>query len=147
MALYGITFLHLHEIVHASCFFFFSFFSLSFQRKEHSQLKRLSHLQSFNSALTLTAGKLVVFVTFMLALASGTSISSSQVFTAMMLYETLRVSLSILLPAGLLLIKDLLSTVSRVEVRWFERFNHTDITILYLNQSASISVNTTTKLC
>ena len=85
-------------------------------RLEQRQQQRLSSLQSFNSALTLTAGKLVMFVTFMLALAAGYRVTATMVFTAMMLFETLRVSLSILLPSGLLYIKDMLSTVSRVEV-------------------------------
>ena len=58
----------------------------------------------------------MMFVTFMLALAAGYRVTATMVFTAMMLFETLRVSLSILLPSGLLYIKDMLSTVSRVEV-------------------------------
>ncbi|KAL8559581.1 hypothetical protein ACOMHN_018744 [Nucella lapillus] len=87
----------------------------SAREQEQQQHHRLSLLQSFNSALTLTAGKLVMFVTFMMALAFGYRLSSAQVFSAMMLLETLRVSLSILLPSGLLYIKDLLGTVSRVQ--------------------------------
>ena len=58
-----------------------------------------------------------MFVTFMLYLAAGNTLTAAQVFTAMMLFETLRVSLSILLPCGLLYVKDLLRTVSSVEVR------------------------------
>ena len=85
-------------------------------RLEQRQQQRLSSLQSFNSALTLTAGKLVMFVTFMLALAAGYRVNAAMVFTAMMLFETLRVSMSILLPSGLLYVKDMLATVGRVEV-------------------------------
>lgn len=85
-------------------------------RLELNQLHRLTSLQSFNSALTLTAGKVVVFVTFMLALASGHVITAQHVFTAMMLFETLRVSLSILLPSGLLYAKDMFGTIRRVQV-------------------------------
>ncbi|XP_076446071.1 ATP-binding cassette sub-family C member 4-like isoform X2 [Babylonia areolata] len=85
------------------------------REQEQQQQHRLCTLQSFNSALTLTAGKLVLFVTVMMALAFGYPLSAAQVFTAMMLLETLRVSLSILLPSGLLYIKDLLATVSRVQ--------------------------------
>lgn len=87
----------------------------SVRELELNQLHRLTSLQSFNSALTLTAGKVVVFVTFMLALASGHVITAQHVFTAMMLFETLRVSLSILLPSGLLYAKDMFGTIRRVQ--------------------------------
>ncbi|XP_070197217.1 ATP-binding cassette sub-family C member 4-like isoform X2 [Littorina saxatilis] len=97
------------------------------REQELKQQQRLSSLQSFNSALTLTAGKLVMFVTFMLALAAGVTVTSSQVFTAMMLFETLRVSLSILLPSGLLYVRDMLATVSRVQK------------ILLLDEKSSVS--------
>ena len=47
---------------------------------------------------------------------SGYRVNAAMVFTAMMLLETLRVSMSILLPSDLLYAKDMLATVGRVEV-------------------------------
>ncbi|XP_067664014.1 ATP-binding cassette sub-family C member 4-like isoform X1 [Haliotis asinina] len=83
--------------------------------EELIHMRKLSRLLSFNSALTLTAGKLVMFVTFMLVLVTGRTITAMQIFTAMALFETLRISLSILLPAGILFLNDTLKTLKKIQ--------------------------------
>lgn len=118
-------------------------------------MNRLSRLQSFNGAMTLTAGKVVIFVTFMLFLVLGGQVSSRQVFSAMMLYETLRVSLSILLPSGLLYARDMLSTVARVQVSntrfpsadiLYRCYHYHDFTDLLLKILPTTTMTTTTSI-
>ncbi|XP_055958972.1 ATP-binding cassette sub-family C member 4 isoform X1 [Patella vulgata] len=85
------------------------------RHEEQRHMKKLTRLLSFNSALTLTAGKLVMFVTFMLVLVTGRKVVAMQIFTAMSLFETLRISLSILLPSGILFFSDAMKTIHKIQ--------------------------------
>lgn len=88
----------------------------SFFRSEISQMKKLSRLQAFNSSMALTSGKIVVFATFILLAVMGHQINATKIFTTLALIESLRVSLSMLLPAGILALSDAHATLKRVEV-------------------------------
>ncbi|ESO93670.1 hypothetical protein LOTGIDRAFT_105125, partial [Lottia gigantea] len=88
---------------------------ISSRNEELYQMKKLLRLLSFNSALTLTAGKLVMFVTFMLVLVTGQKVIAMQIFTSMALFEILRMSVSILLPSGILFFSDAMKTVSKIQ--------------------------------
>ncbi|KAI8798989.1 multidrug resistance-associated protein 4 [Biomphalaria glabrata] len=85
------------------------------RKSELSQMKKLSRLQAFNSSMTLTSGKAVLMATFVLLVVMGHEINGTQIFTALALLESLRVSMSILLPAGMLALSDTLTTLNRVE--------------------------------
>ncbi|GFO17975.1 hypothetical protein PoB_004448000 [Plakobranchus ocellatus] len=85
------------------------------RRYELHHMAKLGRLQAFNSSLTLTSGKVVVMATFLFLVVTGREVSTRQVFTALMLEESLRVSLSLLLPAGMLALSDTLATLRKVE--------------------------------
>ena len=79
-------------------------------------MAKLGRLQALNSSLTLTSGKVVIMATFLVLVVMGREVTSRQVFTALLLEESLRVSLSLLLPAGMLALSDTLATLRKVEV-------------------------------
>ncbi|RUS89175.1 hypothetical protein EGW08_003054 [Elysia chlorotica] len=85
------------------------------RRCELHHMAKLGRLQALNSSLTLTSGKVVVMATFLVLVVTGREISARQVFTALILEESLRVSLSLLLPAGMLALADTLATLRKVE--------------------------------
>ncbi|XP_064609723.1 ATP-binding cassette sub-family C member 4-like [Liolophura sinensis] len=88
---------------------------LSKRRREFKTLKKLSCLLGLNTAVTLTAGKVVTFLTFCLYLILHGIPSAKQVFTTMALYETLRVSVSILLPSGVMYGKQAHRTLRKIQ--------------------------------
>ncbi|GFS05609.1 multidrug resistance-associated protein 4 [Elysia marginata] len=85
------------------------------RRSEVYHMSKLGRLQALNSSLTLTSGKVVIMATFLVLIVAGIEVSSRQVFTTLLLVESLRVSLSLLLPAGILALADTLATLRKVE--------------------------------
>ncbi|CAL1530874.1 unnamed protein product [Lymnaea stagnalis] len=85
------------------------------RKSELNLMKKLSRLQAFNSSMTLTSGKVVAMATLILLVFMGHEINATQIFTLLALVESLRVSMSILLPAGMLALSDTMATLSRVE--------------------------------
>lgn len=75
-----------------------------------------SYLRGLNMASFFVAGKVIVFVTFVVYVLVGNTITASRVFVAVSLYSAVRLTVTLFFPAAIEKVSEALISVRRIKV-------------------------------
>uniref|UniRef100_A0A1A7XAW0 Multidrug resistance-associated protein 4 n=2 Tax=Nothobranchiidae TaxID=405002 RepID=A0A1A7XAW0_9TELE len=87
------------------------------RRKEISKIMKSSYLRGINMASFFCASKIIVFITFMLYVLLGNTISASRVFVTVSLYTAVRLTVTLFFPSAIEKVFE-----SRVSIRRIQEF-------------------------
>ncbi|KAH0624489.1 hypothetical protein JD844_031979, partial [Phrynosoma platyrhinos] len=87
----------------------------SIRRKEISLVLKSSYLRGMNLASFFIASKITMFMTFMTYVLLGNIITASQVFVAVSLYSTVRLTVTLFFPAAIEKVSEALVSIRRIK--------------------------------
>ncbi|XP_061082797.1 multidrug resistance-associated protein 4 [Conger conger] len=85
------------------------------RRKEISKVMKSSYLRGLNMASFFVAGKVIVYVTFVVYVLVGNTITASRVFVAVSLYSAVRLTVTLFFPSAIEKVSEALISVRRIK--------------------------------
>ena len=96
----------------------FKTYFLLFSRDEISKILKSSYLRGVNLAIFFAASKIMIFITFIIAVVLNNRITVSQVFLVVMLFETVRFTGTLYFPMAIEKVSEAVVSINRIKVWW-----------------------------
>ncbi|XP_067842586.1 multidrug resistance-associated protein 4 isoform X2 [Heptranchias perlo] len=85
------------------------------RKKEIAKILKSSYLRALNMASFFIASKIILFVTFMMYVLLGNTISASRVFVTVSLYSAVRLTVTLFFPAAIQTVSEGLISIRRIK--------------------------------
>ncbi|XP_069457984.1 ATP-binding cassette sub-family C member 4-like isoform X2 [Ovis canadensis] len=93
----------------------FTDFISRLRRNEISKILKSSYLRGTNLAIFFAASKIMIFITFIIAVVLDNSITASQVFLVVMLFETVRFTGTLYFPMAIEKVSEAVVSINRIK--------------------------------